>query len=228
MKIIDKNKDYYDFYQGIYRDNTLTFDRTKSFILTKEDIKHKVFIRGFSWGSRSPIRPKLPAYGFFLMQVCNTFWLFMAEVTKVNSYEVVDCNITMVQSWKNYHKKRKLISIHSFKLPYPLLRINDTKEDILKRLPAIVQAIDHNDYEAWMSLSCGEITLGNGEKEERDIPILKESGIASLVEPLDIYLSFEEYFSAEKTASERQESVGLTNKEKIENHGFNSKTSFRG
>ena len=36
MRIIDKNTDFYDFYQGIYRDDTITFDRTESFLLTKE------------------------------------------------------------------------------------------------------------------------------------------------------------------------------------------------
>jgi len=31
----------------------------------------------------------------------------------------------------------------------------------------------------------------------------------------------------EKTASERRESIGLTDIEKIENHGFDKKVSFR-
>ena len=36
MRIIDKNADYYDFWQGVYRDDSITFDRTDSFALTKE------------------------------------------------------------------------------------------------------------------------------------------------------------------------------------------------
>lgn len=31
MKILDKNTDFYDFYQNVYRDNTYTFDRTTLF-----------------------------------------------------------------------------------------------------------------------------------------------------------------------------------------------------
>jgi hypothetical protein len=45
---------------------------------------------------------------------------------------------------------------------------------------------------------------------------------------LDIYNAFEEYFSLERTSTERTESVGLTDKEKITNHGFDTKISFRG
>lgn len=38
MRIIDKNSDFYDYFQNIYYDNSLTFDRRSSFILTKEMI----------------------------------------------------------------------------------------------------------------------------------------------------------------------------------------------
>ena len=48
------------------------------------------------------------------------------------------------------------------------------------------------------------------------------------MDPLAVYLAIEEFFSKEKTAAERIESVGLTDKERIENHGFDAKTSFRG
>jgi len=45
---------------------------------------------------------------------------------------------------------------------------------------------------------------------------------------VDIYLAFEEYFATQITNNERTESTGLTDKEKIENHGFDTKVSFRG
>ena len=37
MQILDKNKDFYDFYQNIYIDKTYTFDRRKSVYFHKED-----------------------------------------------------------------------------------------------------------------------------------------------------------------------------------------------
>jgi len=66
------------------------------------------------------------------------------------------------------------------------------------------------------------------KRDEPAIPILSELGFAGCINPLDIYLAFEEYFSMEKTVNERSESIGLTNDEKVENHGFNLKDSFRG
>ena len=38
MRIIDKNTDFYDYYQNIYPDDSLIFDRTDSFLLSKEDL----------------------------------------------------------------------------------------------------------------------------------------------------------------------------------------------
>ena len=52
--------------------------------------------------------------------------------------------------------------------------------------------------------------------------------MADYIDPLEMFLSLEEYFSLEKQANERSESIGLTDKERIENHGFSTKTSFRG
>ena len=43
MRIIDKNTDFYDFLQNMYPDNSLTFDRTDSFVLTKDILcKHLI------------------------------------------------------------------------------------------------------------------------------------------------------------------------------------------
>ena len=69
---------------------------------------------------------------------------------------------------------------------------------------------------------------GNDEKVEKHIPLLKACGIAGLIDALDVFLSFEEYFSLEKTASERRDPIGSTNDDKITSHGFDTKISFRG
>ena len=42
MRILDKNVDFYDHYENIYRDNTYTFDRTASFFITKEMVCDKL------------------------------------------------------------------------------------------------------------------------------------------------------------------------------------------
>ena len=44
MRIIDKNTDFYDYYQNMYPDNSLTFDRTDSFILSKDDLCRYLYV----------------------------------------------------------------------------------------------------------------------------------------------------------------------------------------
>lgn len=99
---------------------------------------------------------------------------------------------------------------------------------MLKRLDYITKAIDTSDYEVVRSLKNHIVVYGDGKKVEKHIPLLKASGFASCIDALDVYLAFDEYFSLGKTAAERIYSEGITDKEKIENHGFDTKTSFRG
>lgn len=72
------------------------------------------------------------------------------------------------------------------------------------------------------------VFYGSKTYAEKHIPLLKATGFADQIDPLSIYLAFEEYFSLEKSSTERTESIGLTDREKIENHGFDIKRSFRG
>ena len=75
MKIIDKNTDFYDYYQNIYIDNTFTFDRTDSFVLTKDMMCQYLNIaKHWYWRYQNQY--------FLILQICNTFWLFLITVTK--------------------------------------------------------------------------------------------------------------------------------------------------
>lgn len=222
MKIIDSNKDYYDFYQNIYRDNTIVFDRRDSYNLSKEE-----FARNFYYDN------KRGCYRYFnrlysknndvLLQVCNTFWLFNLEITKSNDNgECTDYNLTLLGTWKDYGKRSELIKLSHIRFHY--YEIDTAEKEI--------NAIKMNDYETQNVFEKFFITRSDKAsgyvREERHIPILQNIGIAGLVEPLDIYLALEEYFSTQKTSTERTESVGLTNDEKVTNHGFDIKKSFRG
>lgn len=219
MRILDKNKDFYDYLQNIYKDDTYTFDRRDSYNLSKREFATNFSNHYSRWFTKT-----IPT-GYFLLQICNTFWLFYIKQTEFNDvgictdYEITDC-IT----WKNYDAKRKLIAL-SVEDDY--LNNKYRKEPNLEYYkekflhmeePKFSREINKNKF----------ITYQDNKKVEKHIPILKEIGVASFIEPLDIYLAFEEYFSKEKTESERTESIGLTNNEKIENHGFDIKSSFRG
>lgn len=102
MRIIDKNKDFYDYLQGIYPDRLLVFDRTGSFVLTKQALCGCI-----------PKRVRRPGC-FVLLQVCNTFWLYYARLVQKSDVSVLEqpeYNFELVASWKNYNKQRQLLKL---------------------------------------------------------------------------------------------------------------------
>lgn len=231
MRILDKNTDFYDYFQNIYPDNSITFDRTGSYVLTRSDLcgyLHR--FRGVYVGHIE----------FLLLQVCNTFWLFAATITKVDdNLSPRDCTIDLIDKWKNYNKPRirMRLSVISFKWEIDNLFRSRKRwgdrwlwdvDEMRKRSSVLIAEIDHNNYEIKRNIGSDNLTRDDGSVIKRNAPLLKASGLAQFIDPLEIYLAFEEFFSLEKTDSERTESVGLTNTEKIENHGFDIKSSFRG
>lgn len=224
MRIIDKNHDFYDYLQHIYRDDSKTFDRRDSFVLTKDIFRD--FLR---WDHF-----KLNSHFFIKLQVCHTIWLFLVTAIEVDEFEhLKDYSVRLITSWKNYSIPRKLISIDLVSFDYVTLykmcSFRDLDEElVIKNANVLCQAIDQNNYSVLKSFNEYTVYRDDNSKITRHIPILAACGLAECIDPLDVYLSIEEYFSLEQQDGERTESVGLTNKEKIENHGFDTKSSFRG
>jgi len=222
MRIIDKNTDFYDYLQNIYIDKTITFDRTDSYLLTKE----------IMWDNMKYISSDPGDIVFLLMQVCNKFWLFRITVTEITKGNMSKkYQIELISSWDNYDKKRELIQLAFIRFGISIYRsaLDSSKlhtSEAFKRSDVLVNAINTNDYDAYNNITTHAF-YNNGTKTVKHIPILKACGIADFIDPLEIYLAFEEYFMLEKSSGERTESVGLTDKEKIGNHGFDIKSSFR-
>lgn len=235
MRIIDKYEDFYDYLQYVYHDFTFTFDRTGSEVLSKQWLLEQA-----TWHRRRN-ESYIGAWDFLLLQVGSRFWLLVLEVTRLNANsEAADYKLHCLAHWTNYSKQRRLfdLSVPSFEWKVSRL-LYDPKHRytrgegyqsescyVEKQLEStLIPAIDNNDYEI-RRLLCRQITA---KKDDGwDFPILKEAGFSSCVDALDIFLAIEEYFSLEKQDAERTESAGLTNNEKIENHGFDTKISFRG
>ena len=238
MRIIDKNNDFYDYLQNVYRDNSITFDRTDSFVLTKEEVCSYLRDCDKLIGNK---------WEFCLLQVCNRFWLFLIEVTKsIKEYaRPTDYTVELLASWVDFSKKRTLCNLglirfdwweigRYFRRGKGFNNYDYDKKKFSEKSSILIDAVKTNNFETYRHINSHTIYLDGWYKDEehrkieKHIPILKASGFSNCIDPLEIYLSFEEYFSLEKTASERIESVGLTDKEKIENHGFDTKISFRG
>lgn len=217
MKIIDSNKDFYDFYQGIYRDDSLVFDRRDSYNLKKSEFAGNFYLYYGTYGKKQNIQG---FNNYLLLQVCNHFWLIKLEITDYTKsfLQCIDYKLSLVDHWKDYSVPPVMILLQHI--------------DFLWHVKPSVDAVKQHNYKSKRRFDCflksRDYVKGKVVEDIRHIPILKDIGIASCVDPLDIYLAFEEYFSMQKTSSERTESIGLTNDEKITNHGFDLKTSFRG
>lgn len=217
MRIIDKNHDFYDYLQS--HTDTLVFDRRNSFLLTKEMVC-EIWRYGYD-----------RQHKLLLLQCGSSFWLMLLTATKYDeSYfrRPIDYSIDLLDHWQNYNKQRKCISIASISCSYGMMR---DKEKICSSVDKLRYAIDHNNYKTEYDLSRIVVTKDHKigySRETRDIPLLKACGISKVIDPRSIFCAIEEYFSMEKTASERTEPLGVTNDDKIVMHGFDTKKSFRG
>lgn len=240
MKIIDKNTDFYDFYQNIYKDDALRFDRTDSFLLTKEELCHYLYTEDYSrrWHKKSENRKD---YNFLLLQIGVTYWLFLVEILKANEWgSVSDYNMELLTSWKDYEKGNTLVGFETITFSYGIKGQLTTsgwfwhdgydKQRIYDKIDVITNAIKTKDYETVHCFSEYSFYKGGigGEKITKHIPLFKACGIQNCVDPYTMYEAFEEHFSLLKTASERTDALGTTNTDKIRNHGFDVKKSFRG
>ena len=235
MRIIDKNTDFYDYLQETDKDS-LVFDRTDSFILTKEDLVARLE-RDSKWDYKKRKWVTRPlSYNFLLLQAGNKFWLFLASLPEnKDAYD-----LELVTQWDNYDLDRALIKLDLIEFAWSIMwEISDKKgsrynseidlSKLHEKADLLVQAVNTKDYKLVRNLNYYSYYVGDFNKKiEKHIPILKACGIANLIDPLVFYLAIDEYFSLEKQASERIDAEGTTNNDKIVNHGFDTKTSFRG
>jgi len=229
MRIIDTNYDYYDYLSYQYVDNTFTFDRRDSYVLSKEVFCEKLsasfnaFKRAFNVGD----------YVFLKLQICHTFWLFLVEITEQPyNRQISNYDITLIASWKNYNSNRTLLSLETITFPFFTLyniQRRGGKENILtdKNVSEFIELVNSSKYEQLKSFNYFEIRNGDYSKTIKTLPLLGMCGIQEIIPAQDVYQSLEEYFSLEQQSAERRESVGLTDKDKIINHGFDITTSFR-
>ena len=226
MRIIDKIADYYDYLQD--PTDKLVFDRRGSFLLTKEMFCKKIRLIRYFGESK---------YRFVLLQCGATFWLFLVTITEWDAeHNPTDYNIELLSTWKDYDKKRELLKLDLISI-HRIYGMRDWKtrefdyEKILARVSDIKNEIIHKNYDVENNIgSYIKVTSSKGGsvEEKQHIPILRACGVGNLIEPIEMFCAIEEYFSLEKTASERTEPVGSTNDDKIIMHGFDTKTSFRG
>jgi hypothetical protein len=228
MRIIDKFKDYYDYLSN-YSDtkDTVVFDRRGSIPLLKSDL-----VKYFAVDDRGNFSPTFHKWDMKCrpLILCTGQKLFVFRMKNptrtlslISDY-IYDAEFELLGSYWNYEYNDSPIRLGA--TSYNPKKINlkkwnselvdpDFKSMTLKdwKFEPIRKRINENIFrpiyaEIWPN------------------PILISSGIPSIIPAEEIYQGLEQYISSKKT-EEKIESVGLTNIEKVINHGFDKKTSFR-
>lgn len=204
MKIICKVKDFYDYLQGIYPDDSFVFDRRNYYYLRREDI--------LNWCSA-----KVSEYVFLILTVGYNNYAFKLTTKKVNNYYTIkasDIDIELADVWKDYDNP-KLLKIKLVKPYFSLLSLREeTAKDLIASKNCRIYEQD-------------DLKLSSWEKVGGRFPILNTSGLVGFLDPQEIYFAIEEYFSYLKEKVEVRESKDLDDVGKIVNHGFDKKVSFR-
>lgn len=234
MRIIDKNKDYYDWLSHTeISDDSILFDRRNSEFLTKSGFCAEVQLKGIveydidierrgkSWKSYRHERSGAH-YEIALVAGTNLFIMRLADLVHNEGFDengrrreiLSDFTPTVVCARKNYGWNG---------VPLGLFTLNPKWWN--RRTRRMVSAWDANGAESWDNANLANV-LFMPLCDKTKIPILSQTGIPAVIQPEQIFLGIEEYLSS-KSNDRSMESEGLTDVDKAVNHGFDKRTSFR-
>jgi hypothetical protein len=209
MYIIDKNKDYYDYLSGIYGiDKIITYDRRGSIVLTEYTLLNQISHYDHSY------QKSLKETEHFILEIGNKQYLFKTEIKYVEQdqsiipIEGIYSLIKIFDDHKHYYEKE--ISLVPCKVQkhwkyYSHRQSNDKFEAI-------------NNY--------NDIIISQ-ESKSRLIanPILTNTIIPSFIPAKDIWIELSNFISSKY--NDKTVLIINTDTDKIINHGFNTRTSFR-
>ena len=216
MRIIDKNKDYYDYlaYQAD-SDDGVTFDRRGSIPLRSADFfnvlskyvkNHRYYYRRYSWfWEEEPVEYNK----LFAIRAGVKFFLLGLKLevdeTDFQNRILKSYKMNLIKIFEDFDYRGKFLDIVSVYDSDILLNlVNKKKIKNIKLSELIIE----------------NLGLPDG------FYILKNIGIPSIISPEEIYYGIETYLFSLKN-DQNCESKNLTDSEKIVNHGFDKKTSFR-
>lgn len=206
MYIIDKNKDYYDYYKGIYGiDKTIIYDRRNSRILNN-NLLIKLIQNIYN-------QIKEKSFEHFILEVGYTQYFFRVEVFRkdTNWYpDIYQSNFELVKIFKdNKHYFDKEISIVSVDFQSNWKWKWDKKK--------------YKQFDEVNKFSDLKIHSTQGVKEEN--PIIGGTSISSFIDPKDIWIELSNFISSkynDKTILIKNSDTDI-----LINHGFDKKSSFR-
>lgn len=205
MKIISKFKDYYDYYAKVYgRDDALVYKRGISqFDVTIGDPSSSLvqkLVRG--------VHSEPGNQYVLIVGVCGRFFPLTTVDHGQITPEPKDYSIVLVDKpatkWSTWNYER----INTGDVYAPLLEYQ-------KRLKEPVIGLSGYSYSGWYP---------NNLQLMDKVPILKEYGIDKLLTAEQCYQEIYQFLSV---LNNKEVLTNMTDRDKIESHGFDLKQSFR-
>jgi len=207
LYIIDKNKDFYDYFSHVYGiDKSVVFDRRGSCIMDDRGI-YETLDR-----ERPHYFHKRREELYFMLEIADTQYLvkFSDFVFKkmVADDTFVKGKMEIVRVFKdNHHYHDSLISIRGF---LPRFRWKGWKK---------IQFM-HEEQSTSFDDCISKFRSGI-----INLPILANTQLTSLLNPEEIWKELQNYISAKN--NDKNVDIEIADVEKAINHGFDKKTSFR-
>ena len=211
MYIIDKNKDYYDYMKGMGVDKSITYDRRGSIVLSEQDLLNHVIPSDYHRRYRSMYAWDDDSVVHFVVEIGDTQYLIRISDLKFKTvsvspecYAPISGHFELVRTFQDHkHYFEKEISIVPARKKW-MWRSWKTKRD------SIVHSYSELDI-------VNDKVLSN--------PIMKDTSIASLISPQDVWVGLMNYISSKY--NDKTVAIQNTDVDKLTNHGFDKKTSFR-
>jgi len=229
MQIIDKNKDFYDFLQFQYGiDKSRTYDRRGSVVLTQSKLikfllgdHDKLFISENDNGLNTK-------YDIQFILECGNIQ-YVIEIEDIKATYIAESVI----EWEGKYILLKEFNefIHLFDVaPISIfcLEINRTRIYGSKRYQLYYRRKPKNWNDAKLYDLINKEKKDNIKKYPNKLlinPILKDSKIPSIIPAEKIIQGLELYFSS--LNEDKTINISLTDNDKLINHGFDKRWSFR-
>lgn len=199
MYILDKNKDYYDYFSNIYgSDKNITFDRRGSIIITDETV-----VRIYNYDKHEG--------QFFILEIGNVQYLirlYDLVLKKADRlYSTIEVFDSVKMEIKNIFRNNKNI----FGFPISIRSVNIPNRSYHYNKKTGEFKTDYTEY------CVTDTTIIN-------LPILANTQLTRLIDPEEIWKELSNYISSLKND---KDSVFVPDIQKVVNHGFDKKESFR-
>src|SRR5574344_781986 len=222
MRILDKNKDYYDYLCNTPdSEPDVFFDRRGSFILKQSDLIRSLYEnkRGhFVYFSPS----KNYSIYYFGLYCGYSLYIFKTIIQQSN---VKSKNTFLLDIQYSYSPLELIMKIDKFDrdhnevpLKFVYLQQNTYNSYWQKNNANYEPGKDNINNFIIVPMNLNSIII-NGEDSGTNSPILRNLEIQHIIPPLEIYTDIEYYIASRKDEQD-VESKGITDVEKAINHGF--------